>query len=67
MEEDSGDQVKVDGGIRYANDRQDKMTLAIKGWPTSPSTMNKWSSSVVLEISLYILMAIGAVIFLNKE
>ncbi|PMD30946.1 hypothetical protein L207DRAFT_591891 [Hyaloscypha variabilis F] len=64
MEEDSGDQVKVDGGIRYANDGQDKVTLAIKGWPTSPSTMNKWSSIVALEISLYILMAIGAVIFL---
>jgi hypothetical protein len=67
MEEGFGDQVKFDGGIRYVNDGQDKVTLAIKAWPTSPSTMNNWSSSVALEISLYILMAIGAVIFLSKE
>jgi hypothetical protein len=65
IEEEVGGDVKFGSGIGDVHDERDNVTLAAKGWPTSPRTVPKWSGGMVLEICLYILMAIGAVMFLG--
>jgi hypothetical protein len=65
IEEEVGCDVKFSSEIGDVHDRRDNVTFAAKGWPASPRTVPKWSGGMVLEICLYILMAIGAAMFLG--